>query len=86
MKNILLTTVFLICTLNIYAQETVGGRVLKNSKDRTYDRVEQKGGESVDKALDKVEEGITNIFKKKDKKKKDKKKKIKIMIRAIQKL
>ncbi len=57
-----------------YSQETVGGKVAKNAKNRTYDRAEKKGDQSVDKALDKVEEGINSIFKKKDKKK-DKKKK-----------
>ncbi len=53
-----------------FSQETVGGKVAKNAKDKTYRRGEQKGDETVDKALDKVEDGIKGIFKKKDKKKK----------------
>ena len=51
------------------AQETVGGRVIKNAKDKTYNKGEQKSDETVDKALNKAEETLTNIFKKKDKNK-----------------
>ncbi len=54
----------------MHSQETVGGKVVKNAKDKTYQRGEQKGDEGIDKALDKVEEGIGNLFKKKDKKSK----------------
>lgn len=70
-KTLLLIILLIISFKNTQAQETVGGRVLKNSKDRTYDRAEQKGDQGVDKALDKIEEGIGSIFKKKDKKKKN---------------
>lgn len=54
------------------AQETVGGKVIRNTRDQTYNRGEDKASETVDKALDKVEEGIGDIFKKKDKKQKNK--------------
>jgi outer membrane protein OmpA-like peptidoglycan-associated protein len=61
------------------AQETIGDRVLKNAKDKTYNKGEQKGDETVDKVLNKTEEvldeTISNLFKKKDKKKKNKKNK-----------
>lgn len=72
-KNVF--TLFLVAMsfLNVTAQETVGGRIFKNAKDKTYNKGEQKGDETVDKALNKAEETITGIFKKKDKKKKDKK-------------
>ncbi|MDP2159740.1 MAG: OmpA family protein [Flavobacterium sp.] len=58
-----------------FAQETVGGRVVKNAKDKTYNRGEQKGDDTVDKTLNKLEEGINNIFKKKEKKSKESKSK-----------
>ncbi|WP_410007069.1 OmpA family protein [Aequorivita nionensis] len=67
----LLITVFFFTIAN--AQETVGGKVIRNTKDQTYNRGEDKASETVDKALDKVEEGIGSIFKKKDKKQKNKK-------------
>ena len=43
-------------------------KVLKNAKDKTYQRGEQKGDEGVETVLNKAEEKIKNIFKKKDKK------------------
>jgi OmpA-OmpF porin, OOP family len=70
MKTIITAIIFMLSSITVFSQETVGGRVLKNAKDKTYQRGEQKGDESVDGALNKVEEGIKNIFKKKDKKKK----------------
>lgn len=73
MKKLVLTGILFLAFIKLNAQETVGGRVLKNTKDKTYGKVEQKGDEAVDKTLDKIEEGIGSIFKKKDKKKKDKK-------------
>lgn len=63
--------VFLISFQSGFSQETVGGKVAKNAKDKTYQRGENKGDEAVDKTLDKVEDGIKGIFKKKGKKKKD---------------
>lgn len=52
----------------MYCQETLGGTILNNSKNQTYQKGEQKSSEVVDGALNKVEDGINNIFKKKDKK------------------
>lgn len=68
--TLLITVLFFTVAL---AQETVGGKVIRNTKDQTYNRGEEKASETVDKALDKVEEGIGSIFKKKDKKQKNKK-------------
>ena len=71
MKKLLTVLAFMIFIQFSFAQETtVGERVIKNAKDKTYGRGEQKSDETVDKALNKVEEGITGLFKKKDKKKK----------------
>ena len=72
MRAIILLGSFFLTYLSIYAQETVGGKVVKNTKDKTYQRGEQKGDETVDKALNKIEEGLGSIFKKKDKNKKKK--------------
>jgi outer membrane protein OmpA-like peptidoglycan-associated protein len=72
MKKILLLIILICTTELLQAQETVGGKVVKNTKDKTYQKGEQKADETVDKALNKVEDGIKNIFKKKDKKKKKK--------------
>lgn len=66
--TLLITVLFFTIT---QAQETVGGKVVRNTKDQTYNRGEDKASETVDKALDKVEEGIGGIFKKKDKKHKN---------------
>jgi OmpA-OmpF porin, OOP family len=70
MKKTVLSFLILFMTTFSVAQKTVGGKVAKNAKEKTYKRGEQKGNETVDKALDKVEEGIKGIFKKKDKNKK----------------
>ena len=70
MKTVITIMVLFFTSITAYSQETVGGRVLKNAKDKTYQRGEQKGEEGVEGALNKVEDGIKNIFKKKDKKKK----------------
>ncbi|MDK2771564.1 MAG: OmpA family protein [Flavobacterium sp.] len=72
MKKLVLTGILFSVFINLSAQETVGGRVAKNAKDKTYGKVEQKGDEAVDKTLNKIEEGIGSIFKKKEKKKKGK--------------
>lgn len=71
MKTLMTLMVLFFSTIATYSQETVGGRVVKNAKDKTYQRGEQKGDETVEGALNKVENGIKNIFKKKDKKKKE---------------
>ncbi|PZO30219.1 MAG: porin [Flavobacteriaceae bacterium] len=70
MKKLFTVLLLLLSIHSIIAQETVGGKVLKNAKDKTYQRGEQKGDEGVETVLNKAEEKIKNIFKKKDKKKK----------------
>lgn len=52
------------------AQIDIGGKVREKSKQKA----ENKTDETIDKSLDKIEEGIGNIFKKKEKKKGDAKK------------
>ena len=54
-----------------HAQESVGKKVVNNSKQQTTNRVEQEASETVDKTLDKISDGIDGLFKKKDKKGKD---------------
>ncbi len=72
MKKLVTIILFVCAIAQIQAQdETLGKKVLKNTKDKTYQRGEQKGDETVDKALNKVEDKINNLFKKKDKKEKD---------------
>lgn len=66
-KDLTLLVLLLFIQFN-FAQETLGERVFKNAKDKTYNRGEQKGDDTVDKTLNKLEEGINNIFKKKEKK------------------
>jgi outer membrane protein OmpA-like peptidoglycan-associated protein len=70
MKTLITMMLLIFTIVTSYSQETVGGKVLKNAKDKTYQRGEQKGDQTVDGALNKVEDKINNIFKKKDKKKK----------------
>lgn len=54
-----------------FSQETLGGRVLENAKNKTYQHGENKADNTVEDALNGVEDGIKDIFKKKDKKKKE---------------
>lgn len=62
----------LICVSVVgYSQETVGGRVIQNAKDKTYQRGEQIGDETVESTLNKAQEKIKNLFKKKEKKAKE---------------
>lgn len=67
MKNSVLLAFFMLMVVHLHAQETVGGKVVKRAKDKTVQRGEQKTDQAIDKTLDKVEEGIGNIFKKKEK-------------------
>lgn len=46
-------------------------RKAKETADKANQRVDNKASQGIDKGLDKLEEGIGNIFKKKDKKKKE---------------
>jgi outer membrane protein OmpA-like peptidoglycan-associated protein len=71
MTKLAIIIALMLGSFSLFAQQTVGGKVLKNSKDQTYNRGERKGSDAVDDALDKVEDKLKNIFKKKDKKKKD---------------
>jgi hypothetical protein len=72
MRKLLTIILFVGAIAQIHAQdESLGTKVLKNSKSKTYERGEQKSDETVDKALNKVEDKINNLFKKKDKKKKE---------------
>jgi OmpA-OmpF porin, OOP family len=73
MKTIITVFLFVLSSGTAFSQETVGGIVLKNARDKTYQRGEQKADETVEKTLNKVEDGIKNIFKKKDKKRKEEK-------------
>lgn len=68
MKTLMMIMLVFFGSIANYAQETVGGKVLRNAKDKAYQRGEQKGDETIEGALTKVEDGIKNIFKKKDKK------------------
>lgn len=64
-------TILLLFLLNGFfcmSQISIGERVLMKAKQKVIDRTEQKGDEAVDKTLDKVEEGIGGVFKKKGKK------------------
>jgi outer membrane protein OmpA-like peptidoglycan-associated protein len=72
MKKQFILILFFCGLFSVQAQETVGGKVVKNAKDKTYQRGEQRGDEGVEGALNKVEDGIKNIFKKKERKKKSK--------------
>ena len=66
MKNSVLITFFVFGIFHLHAQETVGGKVVKRAKDKTVQRGEQKTEQAIDKSLDKIEEGIGKLFKKKD--------------------
>ena len=68
MKIFFIAFLSIMVVSSAISQETVGGKVAKRAKDRTYQRGEDKGVETVDKVLDEVEDGILNIFKKKKKK------------------
>jgi OOP family OmpA-OmpF porin len=68
MKMYTLFAIMLCSSMTIYAQTTVGGKVLNNTKNQTYQRAEQKGSDIVDGALNNVEEGIKGLFKKREKK------------------
>ncbi len=65
MKNLILIFVIVFCSavINATAQIDVKGKV----KNQTNDRANSKVDQGIDKGLDSVEEGVKNIFKKKDK-------------------
>jgi OmpA-OmpF porin, OOP family len=71
MKTKISIVLLILTSVVSYSQETVGGKVIQNAKDKTYQRGEQRGGEGVDEALNKVEDKLKNLFKKKEKKPKN---------------
>lgn len=76
MKKTILLTLFLFYNSTfIFSQQGVGDRVKESAKNKTQNRVENKADETVDNTLNKIEEGIGNIFKKKEKKPKKSKSK-----------
>ncbi|MFD2034265.1 OmpA family protein [Belliella marina] len=68
MKKILIILAFLTIQEELAAQNGVGQRVVQRSKDQTTNRAESRSEQGVDKALNKIEEGIGSIFKKRNKK------------------
>ncbi|HMR20159.1 MAG TPA: OmpA family protein [Sphingobacterium sp.] len=67
MKYILISTFALLVSTQVAAAQILD-RVIDRTKDKARNRTEGKADETIDKGLDKIEEGIGNIFKKKDKK------------------
>ncbi|GHB26259.1 hypothetical protein GCM10008106_03550 [Mongoliitalea lutea] len=57
-----------VFSCEVFAQENVGKRVIQRSKDQTTNRVENRSEQGVDGALNKIEEGIGSLFRKRDKK------------------
>lgn len=71
MKNRICIASLILTSIVGFSQETVGGRAIENAKNQTYQKGENIADETVNDALNKVEDGIKNLFKKKDKKKKE---------------
>jgi len=67
MKKVQIAAIMLLSTAFVYGQNGIGGRIKENAKHSTTNRVENRAGNTVDRGLDKVEEGIKGAFKKKDK-------------------
>ncbi|MBN2730419.1 MAG: OmpA family protein [Bacteroidales bacterium] len=63
MKNLIVIIALIFTCSPLYSQINIGGKV----KDKTQERINNKTEEGIDKGLDKTEEGIGGIFKKKDK-------------------
>ena len=59
---------FVGLAITTFAQNTTGERILQNAKDKTYQKGEDLSNEAIDKTLNKLEEGVKSVFKKKDKK------------------
>jgi OmpA-OmpF porin, OOP family len=64
MRNVLLLGVLLLVQSGVFAQEGFGNRILRNAKESTNRRVEQRSNQGVERGLDKAEEGIEDVFKK----------------------
>ncbi|MDP5091722.1 MAG: OmpA family protein [Polaribacter sp.] len=68
MKKLILVIIIVFANGILFAQKTVGGKVVDNAKNKTFQKGEQKGDEIIDNTLNNIEDGIKNIFKKKKKK------------------
>jgi OmpA-OmpF porin, OOP family len=68
MKKITMMFLILLMSEAILAQEQIGKRVIQRSKDQTTNRVESRSEQGVEGALNKIEEGIGSLFKKREKK------------------
>lgn len=68
MKKISVIILLLLMSESIHAQEQIGKRVIQRSKDQTTNRVENRSEQGVDGALNKIEEGIGSLFKKRERK------------------
>ncbi|MCC5932395.1 MAG: OmpA family protein [Cyclobacteriaceae bacterium] len=66
MRNILFLVVLLLMQSGVFAQEGFGNRILRNAKESTNRRVEQRSNQGVERGLDKAEEGIEDVFRKKE--------------------
>ncbi len=62
---------FCFCFLGQVQAQSLGKRIVLNTKAQTEGKVESKTSETVDKAFYKMEEGVNNLFKKKDKSQED---------------
>lgn len=69
MKKRFFISLLLLFSANLLlAQPRLGERVKERTKNQTENRVENKSEQTVDKAMNKLEDGINNLFKKKEKK------------------
>ncbi|TNF44814.1 MAG: OmpA family protein [Cytophagales bacterium] len=66
MKKFLMLGICCCFIIQLQAQN-LGRRIVLNTKNQTEGKVESKTSETVDKAFNKMEEGVNNLFKKKDK-------------------
>ena len=69
MKDVLFLISIVFFSVNTFAQETIGDRVLNRTKEKAAQRGEQKTEDGIDNILNKAEDGFLGIFKKKNKKK-----------------
>ncbi|GMQ27659.1 OmpA family protein [Algoriphagus confluentis] len=66
MKQFLILGCCLVLLNDLNAQ-SLGRRIVLNTKTQTEGKAESKSSETVDKAFNKMEEGVNNLFKKKEK-------------------
>jgi outer membrane protein OmpA-like peptidoglycan-associated protein len=67
MKNLILLLAIILAMGTAYAQEGLGKRIIQRSKDQTINRAENRSADGVETGLNKVEEGVGNLFRKKGK-------------------